>query len=161
MIQQLIRMIRELPSLISIDLSNNHLGSTEYWNRCDSGFEMVKEDDCFPDLATAITDRSSLTSINLNGNFITDHDMCMLAQKMDTLSSLTFLDFGTNYIERNGMCELAARFSSIPFLTSINLSDNSTSTPLYYLKDLAKGLMKLPNLTSLDLSANTIKNIQV
>ena len=42
---------------------------------------MVKEDDCFRDLATAITDRSSLTSINLNGNFITDHDMCMLAQK--------------------------------------------------------------------------------
>lgn len=72
---------------------------------------MVKEDDCFRDLATAITDRSSLTSINLNGNFITDHDMCMLAQKtfwlgpINTFGPFEFTQQGFRFVN----CQISNR----------------------------------------------------
>ncbi|MFI5344267.1 MAG: hypothetical protein ACHQUC_08610 [Chlamydiales bacterium] len=170
-IEQLRGVIRELPSLTTINLSRNRLGPTcsddhdssdsddsDYSKHSMRRIELRAQGDFsdFSGLSNAITGRPSLTSLDMSANYIPYEYVAVLG--LDKLS-LRSLNLGSNSFGYLGMRKIASHLPSLSSsLTSLDLSKNIVGDFHACSKELAHGLMALTNLTSLNLGTNNIKD---
>ena len=105
-------------------------------------------------LSKAPKANSSLTSLNLGGNFVGEDGASSLSKALKANSSLTNLNLSVNSIGDDGASSLSKALKANSSLTSLNLS--STSIGDAGASSLSKALKANSSLANLNLSINSI-----
>ncbi|KAL0206005.1 hypothetical protein P9112_001312 [Eukaryota sp. TZLM1-RC] len=105
-------------------------------------------------LARALESNSTLTELNLRRNNITDEGASALARALESNSSLTTLDLQFNNITDEGASALARALESNSTLTRLSLQNNKITDE--GASALARALESNSSLTTLDLLGNNI-----
>ncbi|KAG0051211.1 hypothetical protein BGZ83_003996 [Gryganskiella cystojenkinii] len=107
-------------------------------------------------LAKALKTNMTLTTLNLQGNSINDSGAQALAKALKTNITLTALNLQGNSINDNGAQALATALKTNRALTTLDLWENSISDN--GAQALAEALMANSTLTSLNLCKNSVGN---
>ena len=105
-------------------------------------------------LSKALKANSSVTSLNLGGNFVGEDGASSLSKALKANSSLTNLNLSLNSIGDDGASSLSKALKANSSLTSLNLS--STSIGDAGASSLSKALKANSSLANLNLSINSI-----
>lgn len=101
--------LRDHPSLTSLDMSRNALGSTP------AGFQPLKD---------ILEDQGQLTILKFSWNSLNSSAMRVIAEPLKTNSTLTDLDISWNSIQDDGAMALTASLRFNDTLQSLNLTHN-------------------------------------
>ena len=165
-IDNIFKLIRISPKLVSIDISDNglkvewieslvqDLGHCPNLTQVDLRYNDI--DDEGSKIITKLFKSHKIVSLNLSCNNIGDEGVISIANALSHNPNLTFFDLSTNNFGNEGIIKIGNALSQCPNLTNLNLSYNKFGDEGATNIANALYISQYSKLTHLDLSNNNI-----